>query len=718
MAQIPMLDMPQVQTAPLPGVRINAQPTPAAFGAGVAQGLGNAAFDVGAVELRQKADADSMATTAALVSVQASYDSGMTTYKSLAGHDAIASADKTKTDFKNKLLEIRGGMASADQQRDFDLHAMSVYENFNAQVDAHERGQWLALEDTNNKAAHAQSVQSAAIATMNGEVRIRGQAVRDANGFPDWSSTGMLDVGSIATTKMLAKRNNAAFAVRMKPYLGMDAARYVELADQKSLSDINVAVIDGLLAKGDDQTAKAYFDQNRRDLSAAEMPGTEDKVLNAYTLGESQRQGASSWGSAEGATINDRKAAALAAVSGDVPPDWKRADGSTKGTGFLGVLKRPDGGVSSELSIGVEIDGKEAEIPTLVPGLTAKENDYLLGTPESQIATADPAIFAGIQDKAVAHARDRIAAGKSPFANDSGPSRGPALPPEIQAGARKAIETYADKATADETKLAGDTFTFYDGQLQKGADAMRMQQSPGFQWLQEHAPEKAHSLVTIANDIAGGKYATTDDAVYAEVKQQIREAPPEAVSAINPREKVGSGLSADSAAELQKQIDQRAKLASGTLTPDKIVDEASSRLYNEDTFNVANDYTSAKDKAAGAQKRQRQIGAFQRAADDAIRYAQSQTDKPITIEQVQNIVDELTAATLMGKNAWGKNAWGTAVDLSTEAGGVIPAAELVDISTVLRRQGVPVTRESIAKLYEIRLRARDYLPADFPDVGD
>jgi hypothetical protein len=36
-----------------------------------------------------------------------------------------------------------------------------------------------------------------------------------------------------------------------------------------------------------------------------------------------------------------------------------RPDGSAKGGGYFGELKRPDGGVSTEISVGVGIDGKE-----------------------------------------------------------------------------------------------------------------------------------------------------------------------------------------------------------------------------------------------------------------------------------------------------------------------------------------------------------------------
>jgi hypothetical protein len=88
----------------------------------------------------------------------------------------------------------------------------------------------------------------------------------------------------------------------------------------------------------------------------------------------------------------------------------KRSDGSKKGQGFLGVLKRPDGGVSTEISIGVNIDGKELEIPTLVPTLTRKEVNQLLSLKDNEKMPE------AIVDKAVAFAKKRMAEGKSVFA--------------------------------------------------------------------------------------------------------------------------------------------------------------------------------------------------------------------------------------------------------------------------------------------------------------
>jgi len=93
-------------------------------------------------------------------------------------------------------------------------------------------------------------------------------------------------------------------------------------------------------------------------------------------------------------------------VPGEAPL-IKPSDEREKGLGYFGELKRPDGMVSTELSVGVNVDGREMEIPSLVPTLTKEEIDYLLAgnEPTEQIV-----------DKAVEHARERIKQKKSPFA--------------------------------------------------------------------------------------------------------------------------------------------------------------------------------------------------------------------------------------------------------------------------------------------------------------
>ena len=79
-----------------------------------------------------------------------------------------------------------------------------------------------------------------------------------------------------------------------------------------------------------------------------------------------------------------------------------RQDGTPKGSGYFGELSRPDGNISTELSIGVD----NQDIPLLNPLLTHPEQQYLLQgndpTPE-------------IINKAIQHARERRRLGKPAF---------------------------------------------------------------------------------------------------------------------------------------------------------------------------------------------------------------------------------------------------------------------------------------------------------------
>lgn len=79
------------------------------------------------------------------------------------------------------------------------------------------------------------------------------------------------------------------------------------------------------------------------------------------------------------------------------PSYGKRADNTEKGAGYFGELKRPDGDVSTELSIGVDYGSGEKEIPTLVPTLTKEEVDHLLSGGEPTDAITRKAVEFAVQ---------------------------------------------------------------------------------------------------------------------------------------------------------------------------------------------------------------------------------------------------------------------------------------------------------------------------------
>src|SRR6266516_3263620 len=96
------------------------------------------------------------------------------------------------------------------------------------------------------------------------------------------------------------------------------------------------------------------------------------------------------------------------------PPDYgygpRYGTTTPKGLGYFGPLQLPNGGVMGEFSVGVNIDGKPTEIPSIVPTLTKDELATVL-----TMQPGDP-WPPSILQKAVDHARKRLAAGKDPFA--------------------------------------------------------------------------------------------------------------------------------------------------------------------------------------------------------------------------------------------------------------------------------------------------------------
>ncbi len=98
-------------------------------------------------------------------------------------------------------------------------------------------------------------------------------------------------------------------------------------------------------------------------------------------------------------------------------PSMYRSDGSKKSArGFLGPVKNNvEGGTMTEVSVGMEINGKEMEVPTMVPTLTKKEIETLANMKLEGNAKNIPE---SIIMKAKQHALQRIEQGLSPFYQD------------------------------------------------------------------------------------------------------------------------------------------------------------------------------------------------------------------------------------------------------------------------------------------------------------
>lgn len=155
----------------------------------------------------------------------------------------------------------------------------------------------------------------------------------------------------------------------------------------------------------------ALKDAQRRALAGTGHEGADPR-LQAETIAARMLSGSSSGGTAtpeQQFFVNEMRKRIAPPKSESLRPD-----GTKKGLGWLGPLKRPDGRVSTEISTDVIFDGEKVLIPLIVPTLTKQELDAML-----QLDEQDPDFFKklppGVEEKAVQHAIQRLRQGLSPF---------------------------------------------------------------------------------------------------------------------------------------------------------------------------------------------------------------------------------------------------------------------------------------------------------------
>lgn len=101
-------------------------------------------------------------------------------------------------------------------------------------------------------------------------------------------------------------------------------------------------------------------------------------------------------------------------------PDYgNRPDGTKKGKGFLGEIKRPDNTVMTEVTMGFDIDGKRVDLPLITKNSTKEDIEYLK---KSELdLKKNPNLIknapAGLVDRAITHAMNRRKAGLPVYAD-------------------------------------------------------------------------------------------------------------------------------------------------------------------------------------------------------------------------------------------------------------------------------------------------------------
>ena len=105
----------------------------------------------------------------------------------------------------------------------------------------------------------------------------------------------------------------------------------------------------------------------------------------------------------------------LAQWGGRYNPATRKMDGAQKQSGWRGLLSDGKGGFMTEVSRGLTINGKEVEIPLIVPDSTEEELVKIAKIAHGEFVNERDIM--AIEEKAVSFAKKRLAEGKSPFFN-------------------------------------------------------------------------------------------------------------------------------------------------------------------------------------------------------------------------------------------------------------------------------------------------------------
>lgn len=324
-----------------------------------------------------------------------------TMYLSNAGRaDRMPAGKSTKGDIKEAL---------ADRSKQFDLHSTEKDEAGKQAVNT-ERRQEL------NRAAYEQSkilertigrkldadehrevtdamldypkdtTDRAAVRKWQGEFFDR-MGIDEAEEEP----------ATVATADKLGKGERRAMVETPKT-AALAPAKAEPTREEKELHQVRFSAEDSLRIK------KLQRERTASNLSAKERKAVDEEIAALLTK-HAPKAGLKT--AARGRAPSSDPEAAPAGYG-------KRQDGTDKGTGWLGVHKSAKGNDMTEYTVGLNIGGKDVDVPTFVPGLTKDELAHLKTEPDLSKRTA---INESILKKAAAHAKKRMAEGKSVFAD-------------------------------------------------------------------------------------------------------------------------------------------------------------------------------------------------------------------------------------------------------------------------------------------------------------
>lgn len=286
---VPYLTQQQVAAQPAPNGYAQVDVTPFSQGAGVGQGLQSLGYDVADVAAKAKAQANQITEFNATADISERADALKQGLRSVEGPALMQAYEKLLPDY-DQAVSDRLADLPPDVRVRVEQQARLTRDSLAYDAADYTGPKFQEMAVAANQRVLGGYAKSVTLAVENGAVRYSQTPSTEAPGdSPSVRAQFILDERGIEPQFAAAHATNVQYAAVNADHLTTDQETYVRIADQLWREDAHKAVIDGLLTRGDDQAAKAYFEKHKDEFAEKQIDDIQQNVNRASAIGDSQR---------------------------------------------------------------------------------------------------------------------------------------------------------------------------------------------------------------------------------------------------------------------------------------------------------------------------------------------------------------------------------------------------------------------------------------------
>src|SRR3990167_2913523 len=277
----------QIQDAALPGVRLQAAPSPESLGAG----FGQLASQVGMALYEQEiVAADRTATFEAdryAAELQTSLERKL---RQARGKNVLGLEETIQKEWNDGLATIEGGLSNDRQKAGFARIRATRSDQFNRATQHHISTEYEAFQDHETEAGVKSVIDR--VRSNPGQPEVIVGEMQRANSLIAAAAQRKGLIGTVTEAQVKNEEFRESYESRGEavPSVGDQflSDRYTEQLAVVGAS-IHSAVVNGFLAKNDDLSAKKYFEAHEHDFVASDRQALEKVVMEGSTIGRARR---------------------------------------------------------------------------------------------------------------------------------------------------------------------------------------------------------------------------------------------------------------------------------------------------------------------------------------------------------------------------------------------------------------------------------------------